>query len=99
MRCALKCGIATLSDFSEEVITRESLRSVRIDPIIQDLVCASSMKFEFPSIQDNIEPDLYELGSLIGLDPEIHEDLQDLEDTRSAILECAAADQSRYNGY
>jgi hypothetical protein len=31
-------------------------------------------------MQDSIEPDLYELGRLIGLDPEIHEDLQDLED-------------------
>jgi hypothetical protein len=44
-------------------------------------------------IQDNIEPDLYELGSIIGLDPEIHEDLQEIEDIRSAIEECAAAEQ------
>jgi hypothetical protein len=93
MRCAMRCGIATLSDFSEDIIERESLRSVRIDPIIQDLVCNSTTKFDFPSMQDGIEPDLYELGSLMGLDPEIHEDLQDLEDIRSAIDECAAAEQ------
>ncbi len=85
--------MATFRGFSNEVITRESLRSARIDPIIQDLVCTSSMKFEYPSIQDNIEPDLYVLGSLIGLDPKIHEDLQDLEGIHSAIDECAAAEQ------
>jgi hypothetical protein len=34
MLCAMRCGIATLSDFSEDTIEREALRSVRIDPII-----------------------------------------------------------------
>ncbi len=66
--CALKCGIALLSDFSEGVIERDSLRSVRIDPIIQDLVCSSTVKCDFPPMQDDIGSDLYELGSLMGLD-------------------------------
>jgi hypothetical protein len=63
MLCAIRYGIATLSDFSEDIIERESLRSVRIDPISQDLVCTSKTKFDYPSMHDNIEPDLYDLAA------------------------------------
>lgn len=79
-RCTIRCGIAKLSDLTEDIIEWESPRSVRIDPIIQDLACTSTMKFELPSMQDNIDSDLYDLGSIVWVDQEIHEDLHDLED-------------------
>ena len=91
MRCALKCGVAQLSDFSEDVIERESLRSVRIHPIIADLVCSSAAQFVFPTMQEDIDPVLYELGSIFQLDPELTEELDELEFIRSGIDDCARA--------
>jgi hypothetical protein len=54
-------------------------------------MASSTVKCQFLSMQDDIGSDLYELGSLMGLDPELHEDLQELEDICSAIDECSAA--------
>lgn len=98
MRCALKCGVAQLSDFSEDVIERESLRSVRIHPIIADLVCSSAAQFVFPTMQEDIDPVLYELGSIFQLDPELTEELDELEFIRSGIDDCARAREAAREG-
>ena len=98
MQCAFKCGVAQLSDLSENVIERESLRSVRIDPIISDLVCSSAAQFVFPTMQEDIDPVLYELGSIFQLDPELSEELDELEFIRSGIDDCARAREAAREG-
>ncbi len=63
----MKCGVVRLEDFDPDVVERESLQTIHIDPIIADIV------------GHGIVPpwsELQELSALMGFDAEIEEDLE-----------------------
>jgi hypothetical protein len=78
MLCAVKCGVARVEDFDPDVVEREGLRTIHIDPIIADIVGAGIVP---------PRSELQELSALMGLDAEIEEDLEELEGVYSAMEE------------
>ncbi len=82
------CGIARWFDYSPEVQERAGLRKVKI-PIITDLVSQDEVKPIFDSslpvkCEDPLNVELYDLGDILGLDPEIEEEREELENLRFA---------------
>ncbi len=82
MRSAVNCGIARWFDFSPEVQERAGLRKVKIDPIFADLVSQDDAIPIFDSglpvtFEDPLNVELYDLGDILGLDPEIEEKRED----------------------
>ena len=68
------------------------MRNVNIDPIIADLVSREALPiFDESPVLDPSNSDLYDLGDVIGLDPEIEEDRNELEDIRFARENLALA--------
>jgi hypothetical protein len=78
MRRAVKCGVERVEDFDRDVVEREGLRSIHIDPIIADIVGGGIVP---------PRSELQELSALMGLDAEIEEDLEELEGVYSAMEE------------
>ena len=92
LRSAIKCEIARWFEFPLADQERASLRNVNIDPIIADLVSREALPiFDESPVLDPSNSDLYDLGDVIGLDPEIEEDRNELEDIRFARENLALA--------
>jgi hypothetical protein len=70
--------VALVEDFDHDVVEREGLQTIHIDPIIADIVGAGIVP---------TRSELQELSALMGLDAEIEEDLEELEGVYSAMEE------------
>jgi hypothetical protein len=89
MRSAVKCGISRCFDYSLAAQEKAGLLKVKIDPIIADLVSQDDVKPIFNSclpvsVEDPLNVELYDLGDVLGLDPEIEEEREVLENLRFA---------------
>ena len=93
MRSAVKCGIARWFDFTPHHVEQMGLRNVKVDPIIADLVSRPDDVpiFDASPLEDAA---LYDLGSLLGLDAEFHEDREELENILDAQEDLEAARQA-----
>ena len=97
LRSAIKCGIARWFDYSPDEQERMGLRKVKIDPIIADLVSNEELPIFDTTVLDPLNLELCDLGDILGLDPEIEEDREELENIRfaqeSLVASREAADQ------
>jgi len=89
MRSAVKCGVARWFDFKPADVERARLRDVKVSPIIADLVSNEEMKPTFDlgppvTVDDPLNVELYNLGEILGLDPDIEEEREELENFRFA---------------
>ena len=90
MRCFIRCGITRKCDYPADVRAQHGLDSVKVSPVIADLVAAED-DFSAQSIfvpndaapPPNEEEWMHEMGLIMDINPAIDDELELLQDFRS----------------
>jgi len=82
MRCAIRCGVTRVSDYSPEIVRKHELDKVKISPVIADLVAGDTSTTEeaiFEAAAESISDEswMQEMSSVMGiqLDNELEREL------------------------